>query len=119
MKMKMNMNKIGIFERLLLPDYGNVKQVTWAAISVDEEKCTGCSLCARACPADSIMVKDKKARMKPVKGSLTGEPGISQCMGCGDCMALCPAGAITIKASYRWTRFFKTINRGEISPPRL
>jgi len=113
------MNKIGIIERFLLPDYGNVKQITWAVISIDEEKCKGCSLCLKACPANSIMMSDKKARMKPIRGNLFRDPGISQCMGCGDCTALCPADAISISSSYKWTRFFKTIDRGELSPPRL
>lgn len=113
------MNKIGIIERLFLPDYGNIKQVTWGVISIDEEKCTGCSLCLKACPADSIMIAEKKAHLKPAQGNLLSTPGISQCMACGDCAALCPADAITIKSSYRWTRFFKTINRGELMPPRL
>lgn len=113
------MKSIGIIERFILPDYGNVKQISWAAITVDPGKCTGCSQCARACPADSIMMLNKKAQMKPVKGKLTDKTGISQCMGCGDCSALCPAGAITLTSSYRWTKFFKTIDRGELLPPRL
>jgi len=113
------MKAIGIIERHILPDYGDVKQITWATIAVDAEKCTGCSLCVKTCPADSIMIKNKKAQMKPANGILTREPGISQCMGCGDCTALCPAGAITITGPYRWTKFFKTIDRGELLPPRL
>ncbi len=113
------MKNIGIIERLFLPDYGNIKQVTWASIEIDPAKCTGCSMCSRACPADSIMMQNKKALMKPASGKLTGEPGISQCMGCGDCSAICPAGAITLKRPYRWTRYFKTIDRGKLTPPRL
>ncbi|HOO73196.1 MAG TPA: 4Fe-4S dicluster domain-containing protein [Spirochaetota bacterium] len=113
------MSKLGFFERMLLPHYGDTGQITWAEIRVDREKCTGCSLCVRACPADSIMVEDQKARMKPREGNLLGNPGISQCMGCGDCVALCPSGAITLTAPYRWTRFFRTIDRGDPAPPRI
>lgn len=113
------MNRIGMIERLMLPGYGNIKQVTWASIKIDEQKCMGCSLCVRACPADSIYLYDKKALMKPATGKLAGEPGRSQCMGCGDCTAICPADAIMIETPYRWTKFFRTIDRGESMPPRL
>ncbi len=113
------MKRLGIVERFLLPNYGNVKQIAWARITVDTARCTGCGLCVRACPADSIMMAGKKACMKPHSGDLLGDPGISQCMGCGDCAALCPSGAITLSEPYRWTRFFRTIDRGELAPPRL
>lgn len=113
------MSRIRMIDRLMLPDYGNTKQVNWASIKIDEEKCTGCSLCVRACPADSIYLYHKKARMKPATGKLAGDPGRSQCMGCGDCTAICPAGAITIETTYRWTKCFRTIDRGDSMPPRL
>lgn len=113
------MKGIGIIERRVLPDYRNLKHISWGKIEVDSGKCTGCSLCARACPADSIMLVNKKAAMKPERGNIFSETGISQCMACGDCTALCPAGAITLKHSYRWAKFYKIIDRGELSPPRL
>ena len=113
------MNKLGILERLFLPGYNNTKQVTWASIKIDIDRCIGCGMCVRACPADSIRIENKKAAMKPAGGRINSEAGLSQCMGCGDCMALCPAGAIMLDRPYKWTRYFKTIDRGELAPPRL
>jgi ferredoxin len=40
-------------------------------------------------------------------------------MACADCVAICPEGAIRLKSSYRFTKYFKTIDRGELLPPRL
>jgi len=113
------MKNIGIIEHLLLPDYRDRKQITWGVVKVDPERCTGCSICVKICPADSLMIENKKAHIKPVTGVILKGQGISQCMACGDCSAICPTGAITIERSYRWTKFFKTINRGELSKPRL
>lgn len=110
------MKNLSIFDRLFLPDY---RRIAWGSIIIDTEKCAGCSFCVKVCPADSIMIKDKKAQMKPSQGNLIGNPGISQCMGCGDCSAICPENAITLLKSYRWTKYYKTIERGELSPPRL
>jgi len=113
------MKKIGLVERYLMPDYINLKQISWASVTVDESLCTGCAMCVRVCPADSLMLINKKALMKPVNGYPAADPGISQCLGCGDCAALCPAAAIKVTAPYIWTRYFKTLNRGELSTPRL
>ncbi len=113
------MEKLGFFERLFLPDYRDTGQIAWGDIEIDAAACSGCALCVRACPAKSIRVENKKARMNPHQGSLLGETGINQCMSCGDCVAICPNGAIRIKSSYRWSRYFKTIGRGGLSLPRL
>jgi ferredoxin len=55
-------------------------------ISIDEEKCTGCSLCIPNCPEGAIQMIDGKARL------------ISDlfCDGLGACLGHCPEGAITV-----------------------
>jgi Fe-S-cluster-containing hydrogenase component 2 len=56
-------------------------------ITIDEEKCDGCGLCAEACHEGAIRIVDGKAR-------LVSE---SYCDGLGDCLGECPQDAITIE----------------------
>ena len=51
---------------------------------IDPDKCKGCTLCARTCPADAIIGKVKEVHMiNPDK-----------CLKCGACMEKCRFGAI-------------------------
>ncbi|UCG57450.1 MAG: 4Fe-4S binding protein [Phycisphaerales bacterium] len=56
-------------------------------VKIDEEKCTGCGLCAKACAEAAIEIVDGKARL------------ISEiyCDGLGACIGDCPEDAITIE----------------------
>jgi NADH:ubiquinone oxidoreductase subunit F (NADH-binding)/Pyruvate/2-oxoacid:ferredoxin oxidoreductase delta subunit len=53
--------------------------------SIDAEKCKGCTLCAKKCPAEAIV------------GTLKSPHHIivDKCIGCGSCMDVCKPGAIT------------------------
>lgn len=53
-------------------------------IKIDEEKCTGCGLCANACHEGAIGMVDGKAKL------LRDD----YCDGMGDCLPACPADAI-------------------------
>ncbi len=60
---------------------------------VDETACTGCGLCARHCPVETIRLsgngrKEKTARIDP-----------ELCLGCGVCARACPNAAITLHPS--------------------
>lgn len=56
-------------------------------IKIDEEKCTGCGICALACHEGAIEMVDGKAK-------LTRE---DYCDGLGDCLPACPANAISFE----------------------
>ena len=51
-------------------------------IKVDQEKCTGCGICAKVCPG--------------VIGMAEGQPQAIRdlCVSCGQCVAVCPGGAL-------------------------
>jgi Pyruvate/2-oxoacid:ferredoxin oxidoreductase delta subunit len=55
-------------------------------IEIDEDKCDGCGICAKACAEGAIQIRDGKARL------------VSEiyCDGLGACLGECPQGAITI-----------------------
>ena len=54
-------------------------------IQIDEEKCNGCGLCAKACHEGAIEMVNGKARLMRD----------DYCDGMGDCLPECPAGAIS------------------------
>jgi len=54
---------------------------------IDEEKCKGCGLCKRNCPADSISGELKKVHVIDE----------SKCIKCGNCINNCKFNAVTVK----------------------
>lgn len=56
-------------------------------IHIDEDKCTGCGLCAKACHEGAIDMVNGKAKLMREH----------YCDGLGDCLPACPAGAISFE----------------------
>ena len=56
-------------------------------IRIDEDKCTGCGLCAEACHEGAIEMVDGKAKL--VRENF--------CDGFGDCLPACPVNAISFE----------------------
>lgn len=49
------------------------------SVSLDREKCTGCTTCLRHCPTEAIRVKDGCAVINT-----------DRCIDCGECIKVCP-----------------------------
>ena len=54
-------------------------------IEIDAEKCIGCGLCKKDCPAHNIKLEGQKAVVKN-----------QRCIQCGHCVAVCPRAAVSM-----------------------
>ena len=53
------------------------------SVIIETDKCVGCTTCIKACPNESIRVRNRKARILD-----------QRCIDCGVCINTCPHGAI-------------------------
>lgn len=60
-------------------------------IIIDEDKCTGCGLCTKACVQKAIELVDGKAKVVRA----------DHCDGLGNCIGQCPNGAIKLEKTER------------------
>lgn len=99
-------------EKRRIPTYDDPSEVVLGEVGFDYDKCNGCMLCVKICPASSLVKRNKRPAM-------TSSP-VHDCMACGDCAAICPEQAIHLKRSFRCNRgLYKTLDHGELVPPRL
>lgn len=59
-------------------------------ITIEEDRCIGCSHCVRVCPTEALRVWRGKALLDDPK-----------CVDCGDCERVCPVKAIIVKEEYQ------------------
>ena len=72
---------------------------------VDEEKCTGCGACSKACPRNVIELRKKGPKGRRVfvscvnkdKGAIAMKACKAACIGCGKCLKECKFEAITVE----------------------
>lgn len=80
---------------------------------VDEDKCTACGACTKACPKGIIELRNKGPKSRRVfvscvnkdKGALTRKACSVGCIGCGKCAKTCPFGAITVENNVAYIDF--------------
>ena len=53
------------------------------SVSLEPDKCKGCTNCLKRCPVEAIRIRDGKAKIDP-----------TLCVGCGVCAQLCKVGAL-------------------------
>jgi Fe-S-cluster-containing hydrogenase component 2 len=82
---------------------------------VDQDKCTGCGACAKACPKGVIELRNKGVKDRRVyvscinkdKGAVARKACKAACIGCGKCAKICPFGAITVENNVAYIDFTK------------
>ena len=82
---------------------------------VDEEKCTACGACAKACPRNIIELRKKGPKGRRIfvscvnkdKGAVAMKACKSACIGCGKCQKECKFEAITIENNLSYIDFTK------------
>ncbi len=82
---------------------------------VDEEKCTACGACVKACPKVIIEMRKKGPKSRRIfvscinkdKGAVARKACSVACIGCGACKKICPFEAITLENSLAYIDFNK------------
>lgn len=82
---------------------------------VDEEKCTACSACVKACPKILIELRKKGPKGRRIfvsclnkdKGGIARKACAVACIGCGKCVKACAFEAITLENNLAYIDFNK------------
>lgn len=82
---------------------------------VDEEKCTACGACVKACPKTLIELRNKGPKSRRIyvacrnkdKGAVARKACSNACIACGKCVKECAFEAITIENNLSYIDFTK------------
>ena len=82
---------------------------------VDEEKCTSCGACVKACPKSIIELRKKGPKSRRIfvscvnkdKGAVARKACSNACIGCGKCEKECPFGAIAVTNNVAYIDYTK------------
>jgi len=82
---------------------------------VDEEKCTACGACVKACPKKIIELRNKGPKSRRIfvscvnkdKGAVARKACTNACIGCGKCEKECKFEAITIENNVAYIDYTK------------
>ena len=66
-----------------------------AKITVNENKCKGCGLCATACPKKIIVLSKDRLNAKGYHPAECND--FEKCIGCAMCATMCPDVAIVVE----------------------
>lgn len=105
-------------EKRKIPIYDNPDEIQAGEVDIDYEKCSGCLVCIKICPASALVKNNNKLVMNSKKPTMKPAE-LNECMACGDCAAICSENAIVVKKSLQCSGFYKTLEHGELFPPRL
>ena len=87
---------------------------------VNEEKCTACGACVKACPKKVIELRNKGPKGRRVfvscvnkdKGGVARKACSAACIGCGKCQKVCPFGAIKVENNLARIDYSLCVNCG-------
>lgn len=82
---------------------------------VDEDKCTACGACVKACPKSIIELRNKGPKNRRIfvscvnqdKGGVARKACAVACIGCHKCQKVCPFDAITIENNLAYIDYNK------------
>lgn len=91
------------------------------APKVDEEKCTACGACVKACPRGIIEIRNKGRKNRRVyvncvnkeKGAVARKTCDNACIGCGKCAKVCVKEAIKIENNLAYVDYHLCIACGK------